>query len=214
MPTRVAYDDLIPSFDAWAATYETTPLQTLVFTPVRSTAIALAARHMAAPSRVLDVGCGTGRLLRELRTVQPHAQLVGVDLAAKMLLEAATLAHGSGLHLVRAAAESLPFESHSFDLVFVTMSMRHWSNPRTGVAEVLRVLRPGGVLVVADVALPVRKRRRLRRWLGGDRLQVLFSRLFEEQAVSVLTIEPVPVRGPVPDVNVVVMAGPPLRSER
>ncbi|MBM7789681.1 class I SAM-dependent methyltransferase [Tenggerimyces flavus] len=198
--------DLISSFDSWAATYETTPMQTLVFTPVRSTAIALAHRYLPAPSRVLDVGCGTGRLLRDLRTNHPHAQLVGVDPAAKMLLEASALARGSNLRLVRAAAERLPFASHSFDLVFVTMSMRHWSRPRAGVAEVVRVLRPDGVLVVAEVALPAGKRRGLLARLTEERKQLMYARLLDEQAVSRLTIEPAPVRGPVPDVQVVVLA--------
>ena len=52
---------------------------------------------------------------------------------------------------VRACAEHLPFTHDVFDLVFATLSLRHWTNPSAGIAEISRVLIPGGMLVVADV---------------------------------------------------------------
>jgi SAM-dependent methyltransferase len=59
---------------------------------------------------------------------------------------------------VRAAAEQLPFADRTFDLAVVTMSLRHWTDPAAGIAQIDRVLILGGVLVVADV-LPACRRR-------------------------------------------------------
>lgn len=52
---------------------------------------------------------------------------------------------------LRAAAERLPFAVGTFDLVVVTMALRHWHHLAAGIAEINRVLSPGGVLVVADL---------------------------------------------------------------
>jgi SAM-dependent methyltransferase len=49
-------------------------------------------------------------------------------------------------------AEHLPFTHEVFDLVFATLSLRHWTNPSAGIAEISRVLIPGGMLVLADVS--------------------------------------------------------------
>ena len=56
-----------------------------------------------------------------------------------------------GIRYVHAGAERLPFTDEVFDLVFATMSLRHWTDQAAGIAEISRVLTPGGVLVLADV---------------------------------------------------------------
>ena len=55
------------------------------------------------------------------------------------------------IHYLHAGAEHLPFTDEMFDLVFATMTMRHWTDQAAGIAEIGRVLTPGGVLVLADV---------------------------------------------------------------
>jgi ubiquinone/menaquinone biosynthesis C-methylase UbiE len=55
------------------------------------------------------------------------------------------------IHYLHVGAEHLPFTDEVFDLVFATMSMRHWTDQAAGIAEIGRVLTPGGVLVLADV---------------------------------------------------------------
>jgi SAM-dependent methyltransferase len=64
--------------------------------------------------------------------------------------------HGSDptelrIHYLRAGAEHLPFTEEVFDLVVAIMSLRHWTDRAAGIAEIGRVLTPGGVLVLADV---------------------------------------------------------------
>jgi SAM-dependent methyltransferase len=101
---------------------------------------------------VLDVGCGTGRLLRAARPCFPAAELVGVDPAGQMVATAIAVTPSRlGIRYVQARAERLPFPDASFDLVFATMSLRHWADPRVGMAEVAGVLRPTGMLVLADI---------------------------------------------------------------
>jgi len=134
------------------STYDSSPLQPTLFAPVHQTALQLAAHLVPDARRVLDVGCGTGRLLRQVRQRYRPAELVGVDLARGMLAAAiAATTTELRIHYLHAGAEHLPFTDEMFDLVFATMTMRHWTDQAAGIAEIGRVLTPGGVLVLADV---------------------------------------------------------------
>ena len=66
-----------------ASSYEDSTLQQFLFVPVQQTALRLALQLLPQARRVLDVGCGTGQLLRRARSYFPAAQLVGVDLAGR-----------------------------------------------------------------------------------------------------------------------------------
>jgi ubiquinone/menaquinone biosynthesis C-methylase UbiE len=116
----------------------------------RSAAAALSA--MSLPARVLDVGCGTGMLLRDLAARLPGSvELIGVDPAPGC--QKARTANGDEerVRYEQATAEWLPFEAASFDLVVSTLSFDHWCNQRAGLLECARVLREDGRLVVADL---------------------------------------------------------------
>ena len=77
-----------------------------------------------AEPRILDVGCGTGALLRFLGGVRPDARLTGVDPADEMVRVAASAS--ASATVLRAGAEALPFASGSFDLVVSSTSFSHW----------------------------------------------------------------------------------------
>lgn len=98
------------------------------------------------PTRVLDLGCGTGRFTRVLREAFPGAALlVGADPARGMLGEARPKASAQRLRLLRARGESLPFASAQLDLVVLSMVFHHLKAPGVALHEVRRVLRAGGI---------------------------------------------------------------------
>lgn len=109
----------------------------------------------AAPRHVLDVGCGTGYLLRQIAARCPDASLDGIDAAPPMIeaAEAAAAADPATCGRLRfrvGPAERLTWPSATFDLVVSTTSFDHWADQRAGLAECARVLAPGGRLVLVD----------------------------------------------------------------
>ena len=98
---------------------------------------------------LLDVGTGPGILLKELGRARPDLRLAGIDIAAEMIGHAKRNL-GDGLELRTADVAALPFEDDRFDLVVSTFSSHHWDDPEAGSAEIARVLRSGGGLLVYD----------------------------------------------------------------
>ncbi len=97
-------------------------------------------RQHAVPGRFLDVGIGTGLLLRHL----PPAS-VGLDINPRNMGKARRYAPQARLTL--GDAEALPLQSNAFSTVLCTEVLEHLPNPEQAVAEIERVLAPGGVLI-------------------------------------------------------------------
>jgi SAM-dependent methyltransferase len=113
-------------------------------------------RHAAIQpgERILDVGCGTGVLTRmALDAAGPTGSAVGIDPASTMI-QVARL--GSRAEFKVAAIENLPFPNANFDVVLSSLMLHHLppATKRQGLAEVCRVLKPGGRFVIADFARP------------------------------------------------------------
>jgi ubiquinone/menaquinone biosynthesis C-methylase UbiE len=123
--------------EKWAFYVETTTRETLRRLPMTPTA------------RVLDVGCGTGELLRRLRARYPDAVLAGLDPVAEMLAVAGGKLSGKE-DLRIGYADALPWSSEMFDVV-VSCNMFHYiTHPVEALREMGRVLRPGGSIVLTD----------------------------------------------------------------
>ena len=113
-------------------------------------AAAIAAAGIRPGGVAADVGCGTGRALPALRAaVGPDGRVIGLDLTPQMLAEARAKGWaGSGDLLVLADARQLPLASASVDAVFAAGLVNHLPDPRAGLAELARVTRTGGLLIV------------------------------------------------------------------
>lgn len=99
----------------------------------------------------LDVGCGTGAVLELLHARYPSKHLTGLDLTPGMI-DVARAKQLDNVSFVVGDAEALPFEPRSFDAVLCSNSFHHYPHPERFFAEVARVLRPGGRLVLRDYA--------------------------------------------------------------
>ena len=138
-------------FERWGSTYERSWMQQRLFDPVHTAVLQQAASRFQ-PANVLDIGCGSGRLLRKVHAYWPETHLLGVDPAQKMLEVARTLTPEA--HFYRGSGEALPLEDASVDLALSTISFHHWRDQAAGVREVARVLRPGGSFLLADFTAP------------------------------------------------------------
>jgi ubiquinone/menaquinone biosynthesis C-methylase UbiE len=145
----------VERFDRRAAGYEREWLQERFHAPVRRATLDVAAALQPDPRAVLDVGCGTGALLRLIPEVFPCARRAGIDPSAAMILEA----DGAGAEMVQACAEWIPFPDRTFDLVLSTLSLHHWMVRDQAMREIARVLAPRGVVVIADRFLSHRTER-------------------------------------------------------
>ena len=137
-PARQAYDELAERYDTrWARYLDATVGETL-------------ARIDPRPGdRILDLGCGTGHLLEGLARDSRDLSLAGLDLSAEMLSQARGRLPPS-VELVQGRVSALPFASRSFDLVVSSSSLHFWRRPEAALREAVRILRPGGRLVISD----------------------------------------------------------------
>jgi malonyl-CoA O-methyltransferase len=139
---RRAFDRAAPGYDEAAALQQEVGRRLLEhLDPIR-----------IEPRRIVDLGCGTGAHLDELRRRYRDAQVIGVDFSAAMLGEARSRARwwrriaGSGARLVRADAEKLPLATASSDFIFSNLAL-HWCDPQAFFAEASRTLATGGLLL-------------------------------------------------------------------
>jgi SAM-dependent methyltransferase len=112
--------------------------------------------HLAtlpAGARVLEVGAGGGQLAHEVATRRPDVSLLGVDLSAAQVARARrrNRSFGERVRFVEGSALDLPVPSGAFDAVVSVGSIKHWPDPRRGLAECVRALAPGGRLIVVEV---------------------------------------------------------------
>ena len=113
----------------------------------------------SAPMRILDAACGTGDLTVALAAKAPDgAKVTGVDISKKMLAKVGEkAARGGVIFKIKtevADGENLPFVDGSFDAVTCAFGIRNFEHRARGLAEFLRVLRPGGKVVILELSVP------------------------------------------------------------
>jgi len=99
--------------------------------------------------RILDAGCGAGQLTRHLaRYADPDASITACDFSVEMLLRARQRLQSSSIQFVLGELKQLPFADASFDCITCGYALEHLSDARSGLAELARVLRVGGRLLL------------------------------------------------------------------
>ncbi len=136
-------------FDRWSHRYDRDLLQWLFFEPAHRM---LLDTLNAADEHILDVGCGTAVFATRVLERFPQTRVCGLDLSPGMLLQGQErLRCATGrMNLVQGDSERLPFASNTFDAVTCAHSFHHYPHQERVVAEMHRVLRPGGRLLIID----------------------------------------------------------------
>ncbi|AGF58094.1 ubiquinone/menaquinone biosynthesis C-methylase UbiE [Clostridium saccharoperbutylacetonicum] len=105
------------------------------------------------PKRVLDLGCGTGNVLKRLKE-NKEIVLSGLDLSENMI-EIAKKNVGDRAELKVGDAEYIPWNDDTFDVIVCNASFHHYPNPEKVLLEMKRVLKKNGTLIIGDPTCPI-----------------------------------------------------------
>jgi len=113
----------------------------------------------ARPQRILDVACGTGDFsIAIARKMHPDSHVTGLDLSPGMLAVMERKLEKAGLQnridTREGDCEQLPWPEASFDRVTIAFGIRNFENRARALHEILRVLKPGGRLVILELSVP------------------------------------------------------------
>ena len=172
---RRLYDAMAPRYDRVIAVAER-----LLFDDGRRWACSQASGH------VLEVAIGTGR---NLPYYPPGVSVTGIDLSPGMLREAESRAaqHETAVELQVGDAQHLPYPDDTFDTVLATLTLCSIPDDRAAVAEMARVLRPGGLLILLDhIASPNRLVRAAQQVLDPLAVRLHGDHLLRDPAAAVV----------------------------
>ncbi|MDY0189993.1 MAG: class I SAM-dependent methyltransferase [Desulfuromonas sp.] len=107
-------------------------------------------------SQILDIGCGTGLLTVRIAEQHPQVNVVGIDASKPMIAVADKKRASHNCHFQQALGEDLPFPDAHFDLVTSALFFHHIDRElkQRTLQEIRRVLKPGGMLLIADMDRP------------------------------------------------------------
>jgi ubiquinone/menaquinone biosynthesis C-methylase UbiE len=149
---KTRHDHLVEEFDRMSEVYAefVRPFSK----PIFDEAVQVISSWLPRDARLLDAGCGPGRELQQMARLVPDGEVVGIDLAAGMVLSAHRAARAAGLDhcaFYQSDVGELPEEfNNQFDLVYSCLAHHHYPEPPTATTAILRCLRPGGVYCVVD----------------------------------------------------------------
>jgi ubiquinone/menaquinone biosynthesis C-methylase UbiE len=107
---------------------------------------------IANAETILDVGCGTGRMTREIAAKYPHSQVIGIDRSAEIIAKARDASNCFPNPNFRVGdVELLELPDRSIDFVSARLLFQHLPQPLTALTEIYRVLKPGGKVCILDI---------------------------------------------------------------
>ena len=172
---------------------------------------AAAAADVAAGDRVLDCCTGTADLALDLASrVGPAGRVVALDFAEEMLALARPKVLGRPIDLQEGDALDLPFASNHFDAATVGFGARNFADLDLGLAELTRVVRPGGRVVVLDITVPRHLRALYGTWF--DRVVPGLGRLVGSDGAAYQYLPASAKRFPTPPALAAHLAAAGLRS--
>lgn len=148
-------DDLeknsVTQFTRWAKNYDK-PITSFIF---RQTNSKIASILNPKPnSSLLDVGCGTGILISKLLSRNKYMRIYGLDITPKMVEVAKSkFKNNPHVKITLGSAIHMPYQDNTFDYVTCASSLHHHPNPLQSVKEMVRVLKPGGKLLILDMCI-------------------------------------------------------------
>ncbi len=150
------FDSIAPAYDLMNSV-----MSLGMHTHWRNRALKIASELLGhSPETILDVATGTGDVAFALHHRFPHAHIHGLDLSEGMLriarekLSALPEPERALFSFVQGDSLKMNFEDDRFDLITVAYGVRNFENLRQGYSEMLRVLKPGGVLCVIELSQP------------------------------------------------------------
>ena len=104
---------------------------------------------------IVDIGCGPGYLVALMAKSFPDLKIIGIDISKEMVATASdnlsSPGFGSRLEFRQGDAQNLPLEDSTVDFVVSTLSLHHWSDPKSALREIHRVLKPSGQFLIFDL---------------------------------------------------------------
>ncbi len=144
-------ENSIKQFTQWADNYDN-PLTSITFQQTNSHIVKLL--NPKPDSSLLDVGCGSGILIQKLLSLNRDIKLFGLDITPKMVEVAKKkFTNNSNIKIIQGSAIKMPYEDNSFNFVTCASSFHHHPDPLLSVKEMIRVLKPGGKLLILDMCI-------------------------------------------------------------
>jgi len=141
----------IDEFSKWADNYDN-PLTSITFRQTNAKIVKLL--DPKQNSSLLDVGCGSGILIRYLLIANRGMKLFGLDITPKMVEVAKKkFSNNPSVKITLGSAIKMPYKDNSFDYVTCASSFHHHPNPLQSAKEMVRVLKPGGKLLILDMCI-------------------------------------------------------------
>ena len=143
--------------------------------------------HNTNPDSILDIATGTGDLAIHL-TKTKASKIIGLDISEGMLevgrkkIKKLHLENTVDLNL--GDSENIPFANNSFDAITVAFGVRNFANLEKGLSEMLRVLKPGGILAVLETSIPTKTPYKQGYHFYSKRILPLIGRLFSKDKVA------------------------------